>query len=55
MLLEVEGVAGDGDVVIGGEQSNEAESESTDGLDQSQPVKAQTGDARAGGGDWLRF
>ena len=41
MLLEVDGVTGEGDVVIGGEQGDQAENEATDGLNASEPVKAQ--------------
>jgi len=55
LLLEVEGAPGEGDVVIGREEGNQAEREATNGLDQSQPVNTQGGDDRAGGEDWLRF
>ena len=55
MLLEVEGAPGEGDVVIGGEETNEAESKATNGLDVAQPIKTQGGADRAGGRDWLRF
>jgi hypothetical protein len=54
LLLEVEGAPGEGDVVIGREESNQAEREATNGLDQSQPVKTQGGDDRAGGEDRVR-
>ena len=55
MLLEVEGAPGEGDVVIGRKESNQAEREATNGLDKSKPVKTQGGDDRAGGEDGLRF
>jgi hypothetical protein len=41
LLLEVDGVTGEGDVVIGGEQGDQADSEATDGLKASEWVKAK--------------
>jgi hypothetical protein len=55
LLLEVEGAPGEGDVVIGGKEGDQAESKATNGLDLAQPVKTQGGADRAGGWDWLRF
>ena len=47
MLLEVDGVAEGGDVVIGGEESNEAEDEAADGLVDAQPDEAEGAEAMA--------
>ena len=41
MLLELEGVAGEGDVVIGGEQGNQAEGDAAEHLEHTQAIKAQ--------------
>ena len=41
MLLEVEGAAGEGDVVIGGEQGNQAEGDAAEHLEHTQAIKAQ--------------
>ena len=41
MLLEVDGVTGEGDAVIGGEQGDRADNEATDGLKASESVKAK--------------
>ncbi len=41
MLLELEGVAGEGDVVIGGEQGNQAEGDAAKHLEHTQAIKAQ--------------
>ena len=55
LLLEVEAAPGEGDVVIGREEGDQAEREATNGLDQCQLVNTQGGDDRAGGENWLRF
>ncbi len=41
LLLEVDGVTGEGDVVIEGEQGDQAEGKAADGLKASEPIKAQ--------------
>ena len=41
MLLEREIVAGEGDVVIGGEQGDQAEHESAEHLEHTQAIQAQ--------------
>ena len=41
MLLEVDGVAEEGDVVIGGEQGNQGEGEAAEHLEHTQAIKAQ--------------
>ena len=41
MLLEVDGVAEEGDVVIGGEQGNQAEGDAAEHLEHTQAIKAQ--------------
>jgi len=41
LLLEVEGAAGEGDVVIGGEQGNQAEGDAPEHLEHTQAIKAQ--------------
>jgi hypothetical protein len=41
LLLEVEGAAGEGDVVIGGEQGNQAEGDAAEHLEHTQAIKAQ--------------
>ena len=43
MLLELERVAGDGDVVIGGEESNQAEDQAAAGLDGTEAIEAGPG------------
>ena len=43
MLLEVEGAAGKGDVVIGGEQGDQAEHEAAQGLEDAKAVEAWPG------------
>ena len=43
MLLDWEAAAGDGDVVIGGEQGDQAEDQAANCLGQTQPVKAGPG------------
>ncbi len=44
MLLEVEAAAGKGEVVIGGEQGDQAEHEAAQGLEDAKPVEAWPGD-----------
>ena len=46
MLLELEGAAGEGDVVIGGKQGNQAEHEAAQGLEHTQAIQAQLGAGR---------
>jgi hypothetical protein len=41
LLLELEDAAGEGDVVIGGEQGDQAEHETAQGLENAKAVKAQ--------------
>ncbi len=41
MLLELEGVAGEGDVVIGGEQGDQAEHKASKHLEHTQVIQAQ--------------
>ena len=43
MLGELEGAAGDGDVVIGGEQGDQAEDQAAAGLDGTKKIKAGPG------------
>jgi len=43
LLLEREVAAGDVDVVIGGEQGDQAEEQATDGLDEAEPIEAGPG------------
>jgi hypothetical protein len=43
LLLELEGAAGEGDVVIGGEQGNQAEGDAAEHLEHTQAIKAQPG------------
>jgi len=54
LLVELEGAPGDGDVVIGGKKSDQAEGEATDGLRQSQAIEPEAIQARpsAGCGWW---
>ena len=40
MLLELEGVAGEGDVVIGGKQGDQAEGDAAQGLENAKAVEA---------------
>ena len=40
MLLERDSAAEDGDVVIGGEESDQAEHETAQGLDEAQAIEA---------------
>ena len=39
MLLELEGAAVEGDVVIGGEESDQAEGKATDGLGEAEAIE----------------
>jgi hypothetical protein len=48
LLLELERVAGDGDAVIGGEESDQAEDQAAAGLDGTEAIEAGPG----GAGDW---
>ena len=41
MLLELEGAAGEGDVVIGGEQGDQAEGNAAEHLEHTQSIKVQ--------------
>ncbi len=41
MLLEGDVAAGEGDVVIGGKQGDQAEDETAEGLGQTEPVEAK--------------
>ena len=41
MLLELEGAAGEGDVVIRGEQGNQAEGDAAENLEHTQAIQAQ--------------
>ena len=43
MLLELEGAAGEGEVVIGGEQGDQAEHEAARGLEDAKAVEAWPG------------
>ena len=48
MLLEGDVAAGEGDVVIGGKQGDQAEDETADGLGQTEPVEAEAFETRPG-------
>jgi hypothetical protein len=41
LLLELEGLAGEGDVVLGGEQRDQTEHEAADRLCEDEPVEAR--------------
>ena len=41
LLLELEGAAGEGDVVIGGEQGDQAEGNAAEHLEHTQSIKVQ--------------
>ena len=41
LLLELEGAAGEGDVVIGGEQGDQAEGDAAEHLEHTQAIQAQ--------------
>jgi hypothetical protein len=43
LLWELDACAGEGDVVIGGKQSNQAEQQATDGLEEAEPIEAGPG------------
>lgn len=45
MPLELEGPTGEGDVVIGGKQSDQAKCEAATGLGETEPVDAEGADA----------
>jgi hypothetical protein len=47
-LGEGEGAPGDGEVVIGGEEGDQAKSEATGGLGETEPVEAKAIEARQG-------
>ena len=49
MLLEADAVAGEGDVVIGRKQGDQAKNETTDGLGETEPVETEPVDAEAPG------
>ena len=48
MLLEEEGAPGEGDVVIGGEEGDQAEGEATDGLGEAEAVEPEEAEASLG-------
>ena len=48
MLLEEEGAPGEGDVVIGGEEGDQAEGEATDGLGEPEAVQTEGAEASLG-------
>ena len=48
MLLELEGAAGEVEVVIGGEQGDQAEHEAAQGLNEAKAVEAWPG-------NWVRW
>ena len=50
MLLEGDVAAGECDVVIGGQQGDQAEDKTADGLGQTEPVEAEA--FEAGPGAW---
>jgi hypothetical protein len=41
LLLEADAVAGEGDVVIGRKQGDQAKNETTDGLGETEPVETE--------------
>jgi hypothetical protein len=41
LLLEADAVAGEGDVVIGRKQGDQAENETTNGLGETEPVETE--------------
>ena len=43
MLLELQGVAGEADVVIGGEQGDQAEHKAAQGLEEAEAIEAWPG------------
>ena len=52
MLLEADGGVGEGDVVIGGEQGDQAEHEATDGLQETKAIEGEPPKTRGWGGFW---
>ena len=48
MLLEGEGAPREGDVVIGGKESDQAEGEATDGLGEAEAVQSEGAEASLG-------
>ena len=46
MLGQGDGVSGDGEVVIGAEQSDQAEDQAADGLEDARAVEAEPGELR---------
>ncbi len=42
MLRELEGAAGDGDVVIGGKESEQAQDQAADGLRETEAVETES-------------
>ena len=49
MLLEADAVAGEGDVVIGRKQGDQAKNETTDGLGETEPVETEPVEAEVPG------
>ena len=49
MLLEADAVAGEGDVVIGRKQGDQAENETTDGLGETEAVETEPDEVEAPG------
>ncbi|MFN9693784.1 MAG: hypothetical protein ACK550_08330 [Synechococcaceae cyanobacterium] len=41
MLLDGDGEAGEAEVVIGGEQGDQAEHEAADGLEEAEPIEVE--------------
>ncbi|MFN7630900.1 MAG: hypothetical protein ACK55B_11460 [Cyanobacteriota bacterium] len=52
LLLEADGAAEDGDVVIGGEQGDQAEHEAADGLQEAKAIEGEPPMPRGLGGFW---
>jgi hypothetical protein len=50
LLVELEGAPAEGDVVIGGKKSDQAEGEATDGLRQPQAIEPEAIQARPSAG-----
>jgi hypothetical protein len=48
LLLEGDVAAGEGDVVIGGKQGDQAEDKTADGLGQTEPVEGEAFEIRPG-------
>jgi hypothetical protein len=49
LLLEADAVAGEGDVVIGGKQGDQAENETTNGLGETESVETEPDEVEASG------